>query len=45
MTKHDTEFSIGGGFKYGRLGIMYATKIGTQEIGAPKILSIIYTIL
>mgnify|MGYP004054336731 CR=1 FL=1 len=45
MMKHGTDFSFGGGFKYGRLGIMYATKIGTQEIGEPKILSIIYRIL
>ncbi len=45
ITKHDTEFSIGGGFKYGRLGILYAMKIGTQEIGEPKILSVIYRIL
>ena len=45
ITKFDTEFSIGGGLKYGRFKIIYATRFGSQEIGEPKIFSIHYRML
>ena len=45
ITKFDSEFSIGGGLKYGRLKVTYATRFGSQEIGEPKIFSINYRIL
>jgi len=45
ITEFDTEFSIGGGLKYGRFKIIYATRFGSQEIGEPKIFSIKYRML
>ena len=45
ITKFDTEFSFGGGFKYGRFRVIYAARFGSQEIGDPKILSINYKML
>ncbi len=45
ITKFDTEFSIGGGIKYGRFRVIYAMRLGSQEIGEPKIFSINYRML
>ena len=45
ITKFDAEFSVGGGFKYGRFKVIYATRFGSQEIGEPKIFSINYRML
>ena len=45
ITKFDTEFSVGGGLKYGRFKVIYATRFGSQEIGEPKIFSINYRML
>ena len=45
ITKFDAEFSVGGGLKYGRFKVIYATRFGSQEIGEPKIFSINYRML
>lgn len=40
ITKHTSSISFGSGFVYGRFGITYALRIGSQEIGIPNTLSL-----
>ena len=40
ITKHTSSISFGSGFVYGRLGIAYAIRMGSQEIGIPQTLSL-----
>ena len=35
-TKHSTSLSFGSGFVYGRFGVTYAIRFGSQDIGVPK---------
>jgi len=39
-TKHSTSLSIGSGFVYGRFGVTYAIRFGSQDIGVPQNFSI-----
>ena len=40
ITKYTSSISFGSGFVYGRLGIAYAIRMGSQEIGIPQTLSL-----
>ena len=40
ITKYTSSISFGSGFVYGRLGITYAIRMGSQEIGIPQTLSL-----
>ena len=40
FTKHTSSISFGSGFLYGRFGITYAIRMGSQEIGIPQTLSL-----
>ena len=40
FTEHTSSMSFGSGFAYGRLGITYAIRMGSQEIGVPNTLSL-----
>jgi len=40
IAKHTSSISCGSGFVYGRLGITYAIRMGSQEIGIPQTLSL-----
>ena len=40
ITKYTSSISFGSGFVYGRLGITYAIRIGSQKIGIPQTLSL-----
>lgn len=39
-TKHTSTLSFGSGFVYGRFGVTYAVRIGSQDIGIPQTLSL-----
>jgi len=39
-TKHSSSLSFGSGFVYGRFGVTYAIRLGSQDIGVPQTLSI-----
>jgi len=40
ITKYTSSISFGSGFVYGRFGITYAIRMGSQEIGIPQTLSL-----
>jgi len=40
FTKYTSSISFGSGFVYGRIGITYAIRMGSQEIGIPQTLSL-----